>query len=136
MQAQIVIDGAQQYGTRTLTFSSGCVAVCEDFSFETPVSIAEDKLATGAPNRSRMTAGITTGKGTIQIPGTIAASNRPAFGSTFTVTGATTDPNYSDFTFVVSKCPDYEESNDPTAIRKCPIEFRRVVNSITTSGTW
>lgn len=126
-----------QSGSRTITFSNGCVAVTENFSFETEVSKAEDRTSTGAPGRTRLTAGWTEGKCTIQLPSTITASTRPSFKDTFTVTGATTDANYSDFLFFVSAPVPYEEDNDPTTIRKAEVSFRRCVSgSITTSGTW
>lgn len=126
-----------QSGSRTLTFSNGCVAITENFQFSTDVAVAEDRTGSGAPQRTRLTAGWTTGTCTIQLPGTIATTNRPIFGSEFTVSGATTDPNYTDFTFYVSKPPDYEEDNSETSIRKANIEFRiRKSGSITTSGTW
>lgn len=136
-QAQQVIDGAQQSGSLVLTFDNGCVATTESISFATDTSVAEDRTSTGAPSRTRITAGWTTGTCVIQIPGVIATTNRPKFGSTFTITGALTDPNYSDMLMYVSKPVDFEADNSPDSMRKATVEFRKCISgSITTSGTW
>lgn len=136
-QPQAVIDGALQSGTFQLTFDNGCVATTENFSFNTETTTAEDRTATGAPQRTKITAGWATGTCVIQLPGTIAATNRPKFGSTFTVTGAQTDPNYTDMLFYVSEPPAFEADNDPSTIRKATINFRICKSgTITTSGTY
>lgn len=136
--AQQVLDGAMQSGSRAITFSNGAIMIAESLSFETEVSMAEDRTITGAPGRTRATAGWTTGKITAQIASsTITATNRPSFGDTFTITGATADANYSDILFWVSAPVPYEEDNDPTTIRKAEISYRRCVSgSVSKSGTW
>lgn len=137
-QAQQVLDGAMQSGSRVITFSNGAVMIAESLSFETEVSTAEDRTITGAPGRTRKTAGWTTGKITAQIASsTIALTNRPSFGDTFTITGATADLNYTDILFYVDAPVPYEENNDPTTIRKAEISYRRCVSgSITKVGSW
>lgn len=131
-----VIDGAHQYGSRTITFSNGCVAIMEDFKINTGATKAEDRTATGAPQRMRLTRERYTGTGTLQLPSTISATSKPKFGDTFTVTASTFDSNYDNILFVVDKPMEYDESNDAGAIRKGPCTFTEVISgSVTTSST-
>lgn len=127
-----------QSGSRVITFSNGAVMIANSLKFDTETAEASDHAITGAPGRTRTTALWTTGNITAQIASsTIALTNRPSFGDTFTITGATADPNYSDILFYVNKPVPYEEDSEPTTIRMAEISYRRCVSgAITKVGSW
>lgn len=121
----IVIDGAQPYGTPTTTINSVTV-ILDDINLSRAVDNAEDRKATGAPNRARYTGGFDSLTATAQAPsGTNIAFT---FGSTFTML---LDDNYGTETWVIMPV-NVTASNDPTQVRKLPITARKVFNSITT----
>lgn len=126
--ANIIIDGAQAYGSFTVTVG-GVAFLFEDVKIPRPIQSAKDYTATGLPGRKRTTADFVEGcTATIQIPSTLA---RPARGDQFT---QTFDANYGSENWVVEKC-EFDANNSGGEIRKCPIEFSKVVNTITTAAS-
>lgn len=122
----IVLDGGMPYGTATVTINS-VTYIADDINITRAVDAANDRKATGAPNRSRYTAGFDTLSMTLQSP-TGDPAGFPQFGGTFT---ATFDSNYGVETWVIDPV-NIQQTNDPTQIRKLPITAHKVYNSITT----
>lgn len=122
---RIVIDGLAGYGTQLLTIN-GVTYTADTFQVQRPVEEAHDRDQLGRPARSRYTAALGTGTATLQAPS--GTSGWPKFGDTFSIT---VDDNYGSETFVLMPVEN-DSDNETGNIRKMPITFKKVINSITT----
>ncbi len=118
-----ITDGAAVYGTQVITISA-TTYIAEDIRIERPVLEAHDKTRLGLPKNSLYTTDLASGTMTLQAPA--GTSGRPAFGATFTMT---VDDQYGSETWVLMPL-GYQADNNPTDLRKMPVSFRQVINSI------
>lgn len=122
----VILDGSAPYGSVTLTFSGGTTAIADDFSIDQPYATAEDNTVNATPNRLRATRQRMTGSATLQSPSGTTA--RVAPGETFSITF---DSGVGSKTFCVYTV-GWTVNNEPTSMRKFPITFFEVINTITT----
>ena len=121
----IVLDGSQPYGSRTLTIN-GVAYKANNIQIQRPTTDVEDQSTDGTPGRARYTRQRATLTAELQLA--TSSTAYPIFGNTFS---ATFDSNIGSETFVLMLTP-WEESNSPSEIRVANITAKTVVNSITT----
>lgn len=120
-------DGSPAFGTTTITISA-TTYVAEQITINRPVAEAEDFTALGIPNRKRVTA--LRANGTMTIQASSGSAGKPVMGSTFSMT---VDDNFGAETWVIKEV-GVEQSNDAGTLRKIPVTFDKVVNSITVTA--
>ncbi len=127
----IVIDGAQSYGSYDISITTEGVAttyIFEQVTINRPNEKAADLLSNGAPNRTRGTIGQVTGTAVLQI-GT--SGLRPQHGDVFS---QSFDARYGVEYFWLDPVP-FEATNAPGDIRKINITFNKLNGGRTTVTT-
>lgn len=114
-----VIDGNPGYGSFVANFSTSGAFILESFTPSRPVTTASDRKATGEPGRSRYVADFASATAVLQAP--TGTAGYPVFGETFT---HTLDDNYGAETWILMP-PDAPITNDPSALRKINVTFRK-----------
>ena len=122
---KIVLDGSMPYGSRILTINAVTYKV-NSLTIPRATATAEDNDEAGNPNRKRWTA--TRHVLTAELQLATGSTVYPQFGNTFS---GTFDSNYGSENYVIVAA-DYEETNDPGAIRTVSITAEQVINTITT----
>lgn len=121
-----ILDGTPPYGTKGTITIAGTVYIIEDEKVTPKWDTAEDRFATGSPNRKRWTKGRYDLELKLQLAS--AATPYPPPASTFNfVVKNETNP----VQFVVIETPE-ERNNETSFIETVTIKCESVVNAITT----
>lgn len=122
----LIIDGAQAYGTPTLTITnpsgSGVAYKMNNINISRPIETAEDKGVTGLPARQRFTIAVPefTGEAQLATDSTVL----PVLGGTFSFTS---DTVHGSENWCITQADDVR-TNSPGDIRVVPITARRLIN--------
>ena len=130
MPTTICVDGSQQYGTPTITTTTGAVAYkLNNLAINRPISEALDHTATGQPQRQRFTAEVATLTAEAQLA--TSSTVLPIFGDTFSLT---VDVAYGSELWIITEV-DVARSNEAGAITVVPIKCKKALNGAPTLVT-